>query len=131
MLSYSLRRTAQGLIVVLVVSFLTFIEAHLMPGSPAMLFRSAVSLIGGVSTTLWTALWTALWAGAVNATAGVRAASWTVVRPAMAFEPRSEICSVVRAAMAYVGRPDMPLLERATICCAESAASFLKWVGTS
>jgi peptide/nickel transport system permease protein len=35
MLSYSLRRTVQGLIVVIVVSFLTFIEAHLMPGSPA------------------------------------------------------------------------------------------------
>jgi peptide/nickel transport system permease protein len=35
MFSYSIRRTIQGLIVVLVVSFLTFIEAHLMPGSPA------------------------------------------------------------------------------------------------
>ncbi|MGH3164524.1 MAG: ABC transporter permease [Trebonia sp.] len=35
MLSYSIRRTVQGLVVVLVVSFLTFIEAHLMPGSPA------------------------------------------------------------------------------------------------
>jgi len=35
MLSYSIRRTGQGLIVVLVVSFLTFIEAHLMPGNPA------------------------------------------------------------------------------------------------
>jgi peptide/nickel transport system permease protein len=35
MLSYSVRRAIQGLIVVVVVSFLTFIEAHLMPGSPA------------------------------------------------------------------------------------------------
>jgi peptide/nickel transport system permease protein len=35
MISYSLRRTGQGLIVVIVVSFLTFIEAHLLPGNPA------------------------------------------------------------------------------------------------
>jgi peptide/nickel transport system permease protein len=35
MLSYSLRRVGQGLIVVIVVSFLTFIEAHLLPGNPA------------------------------------------------------------------------------------------------
>jgi peptide/nickel transport system permease protein len=35
MLSYSLRRTGQGVLVVIVVSFLTFIEAHLMPGNPA------------------------------------------------------------------------------------------------
>jgi len=35
MLSYSLRRTGQGLVVVIIVSFLTFIEAHLLPGNPA------------------------------------------------------------------------------------------------
>ncbi|MBO0804183.1 MAG: ABC transporter permease [Nocardiopsaceae bacterium] len=35
MLSYTLRRAGQGLAVVIVVSFLTFLEAHLMPGSPA------------------------------------------------------------------------------------------------
>jgi peptide/nickel transport system permease protein len=35
MLSYTLRRTGQGLVVVIVVSFLTFIEAHLLPGNPA------------------------------------------------------------------------------------------------
>ena len=35
MLSYSLRRSGQGVFVVIVVSFLTFIEAHLMPGNPA------------------------------------------------------------------------------------------------
>jgi peptide/nickel transport system permease protein len=35
MISYSLRRTGQGLLVVIVVSFLTFIEAHLLPGNPA------------------------------------------------------------------------------------------------
>ncbi|HEY1703093.1 MAG TPA: ABC transporter permease [Trebonia sp.] len=35
MMSFALRRAGQGLIVVIVVSFLTFLEAHLMPGSPA------------------------------------------------------------------------------------------------
>jgi peptide/nickel transport system permease protein len=32
---YSIRRVAQGIVVVIVVSFLTFIEAHLLPGNPA------------------------------------------------------------------------------------------------
>jgi peptide/nickel transport system permease protein len=35
MTGYIIRRCAQGLFVVVLVSFLTFIEAHLMPGSPA------------------------------------------------------------------------------------------------
>jgi peptide/nickel transport system permease protein len=35
MIVYTVRRCAQGLIVVVLVSFLTFIEAHLMPGNPA------------------------------------------------------------------------------------------------
>lgn len=35
MIGYSIRRSGQGLLVVLLVSFLTFIEAHIMPGSPA------------------------------------------------------------------------------------------------
>ncbi|HSZ45504.1 MAG TPA: ABC transporter permease [Streptosporangiaceae bacterium] len=33
--TYAVRRTGQGLIVVIVVSFITFIEAHLLPGNPA------------------------------------------------------------------------------------------------
>lgn len=35
MLAYCLRRTGQGVLVVIVVTFLTFIEAHLVPGNPA------------------------------------------------------------------------------------------------
>jgi peptide/nickel transport system permease protein len=33
--AYTIRRIGQGLIVVIVVTFLTFIEAHMMPGNPA------------------------------------------------------------------------------------------------
>jgi peptide/nickel transport system permease protein len=33
--TYAVRRIGQGLIVVVVVSFITFIEAHLLPGNPA------------------------------------------------------------------------------------------------
>jgi peptide/nickel transport system permease protein len=35
MIGYTVRRCAQGLFVVVLVSFLTFFEAHLMPGNPA------------------------------------------------------------------------------------------------
>ena len=35
MIGYSLRRLGQGFVVVVIVSFLTFIEAHLLPGNPA------------------------------------------------------------------------------------------------
>ncbi len=35
MTGYCVRRSAQGLFVVVLVSFLTFIEAHIMPGNPA------------------------------------------------------------------------------------------------
>lgn len=35
MIGYSLRRIGQGILVVIIVSFLTFIEAHLLPGNPA------------------------------------------------------------------------------------------------
>lgn len=35
MITYCARRSLQGLFVVVVVSFLTFIEAHLLPGNPA------------------------------------------------------------------------------------------------
>ncbi len=35
MIVYSIRRIGQGIVVVIVVSFLTFIEAHLLPGNPA------------------------------------------------------------------------------------------------
>jgi peptide/nickel transport system permease protein len=35
MFAYCLRRTGQGVLVVIVVTFLTFIEAHLVPGNPA------------------------------------------------------------------------------------------------
>lgn len=35
MIAYVARRCVQGLIVVVLVSFLTFIEAHIMPGNPA------------------------------------------------------------------------------------------------
>jgi len=34
-IGYSLRRLGQGFVVVVIVSFLTFIEAHLLPGNPA------------------------------------------------------------------------------------------------
>jgi peptide/nickel transport system permease protein len=34
-IGYSLRRLGQGVVVVVIVSFLTFIEAHLLPGNPA------------------------------------------------------------------------------------------------
>jgi peptide/nickel transport system permease protein len=34
-IAYTIRRVAQGIVVVIVVSFLTFIEAHLLPGNPA------------------------------------------------------------------------------------------------
>jgi peptide/nickel transport system permease protein len=34
-IAYTLRRIGQGIVVVVVVSFLTFIEAHLLPGNPA------------------------------------------------------------------------------------------------
>lgn len=35
MIGYSVRRIGQGMIVVVIVSFLTFLEAHLLPGNPA------------------------------------------------------------------------------------------------
>jgi peptide/nickel transport system permease protein len=35
MIGYCVRRSGQGLFVVVLVSFLTFIEAHIMPGNPA------------------------------------------------------------------------------------------------
>ncbi len=35
MVAYCIRRSGQGLVVVVLVSFLTFIEAHIMPGNPA------------------------------------------------------------------------------------------------
>ena len=35
MIGYSVRRIGQGIVVVVIVSFLTFLEAHLLPGNPA------------------------------------------------------------------------------------------------
>ncbi len=35
MITYTLRRLAQGLAVVVVATFVTFLEAHLLPGNPA------------------------------------------------------------------------------------------------
>ena len=35
MIGYTVRRLGQGFVVVVIVSFLTFIEAHLLPGNPA------------------------------------------------------------------------------------------------